>query len=450
MKSFEHHVLVCTQDKPDGVPACGATGGKRLLEAMRASVGAARLMDRTLVTGCGCLGLCERGPNVLIHPQGRWYTAVRPEETEAIVRAELVEGKALGGRTDPNADAIREEVNAHRAKVRMILEARAKAGVVPDEVNALVGGFRASRAFLTAIELDVFTAVGDGAGAEEVAATMGTDLRGTTALLRSLVSLGLLEREGDRFRNGAVARAHLMEGSPHDARAAFMHSAHLWHRWSGLTDCVTTGKSAPRGERSEDQLFSFIAAMHRNATLRAPAVIASLDLSDVESTLDVGGGSGAYSIALARAKPGLRATVFDMPAVLPLTKSYAEQANVADRINLVGGSFHTDELGSGYDLALLFAICHMNSPEENVELLRKIAASLRSGGRLVIQDFLLDDDGGGHATSTLFALNMLVNTVGGNSYRRKDYTAWLESGGFTAIEFKALPGPTGLVIGTKR
>ena len=450
MKSFEHHVLVCTQDKPDGVPACGASGGKPLLEAVRASVGAAGLMDRTLVTGCGCLGLCERGPNVLIHPQGRWYASVRADEVAAIVNAELVEGKAVEGRADPDADTIRTEVNAHRAKVRMILGARAKAGVLPDEVTALAGGFRASRAFLTALELDVFTTVGAGATAEAIAASLGADVRGTTALLRSLVSLGLLERDGTLFRNSAVAAAHLVVGAPHDARAALMHSAHLWHRWSGLTDSVKTGSPAARGERSERQLGAFIAAMHKNAALRAPVVVGALDLSAVKTVLDVGGGSGAYSIALTRANPALRATVFDVPAVLPLTKSYAEAANVADRIDLVGGSFHTDPLGSDFDLALLFAICHMNSPEENVALITKIAAALRSGGRLVIQDFLLDSDGGGHATSTLFALNMLVNTVGGNSYRTQDYVTWMEAAGFGAIQHVSLPGPTGLIVGTKR
>ena len=450
MAAFDHHLLVCTQEKPDGVPACSASGGREVLEALRERIAAAGLMERTLVTGCGCLGLCDKGPNLLIHPQGRWYTSVSVDDLDAIVEQELKQGTGWEAGKTLSDDEVRQDVNAHRAKVRNILGARARAGVLPDELNALTAGFRAPRALLTAVELDVFTAIGEGANAELVAERSATDRRAMTALLRVLVSFGLVLRRGDQFVNGPVANGYLREGAEHDARSAIMHSAHLWHRWSELTECVRNGTSASgSGQRDADALRAFIAAMHKIAALRAPMVVQRLDLEGVERVLDVGGGSGAYSIAFARAKAGLRATVFDLPEVLPLTRVNVEAAGLSDRITLTGGHFLRDDLGSDHDLALLSAICHMLGPEQNVELLRRVAGALRPGGQVIIQDFLLDDEGGGHRTATLFALNMLVNTENGSSYTRAEYRDWLAQAGLSEPRPIELAGPTGLLVATK-
>jgi len=278
---FAKHVLICTQEKPDGVPCCARMGGKTLLDAFRAEVGKQGLVDQVLVTGCGCLGLCERGPNAVVYPEGRWYTEVGPEEVPRIVKAHLAENAPLTDRKDPDAGTIRSEVAAHRAKVQQILAARAKAGVLPDGLNAMLRGFQTSRAVLTAVELDLFTAVGDGASAVDVAARLETAPRATESLLNALTALGLLEKQDGRFRNGDWAASFLCAGAVHDSRAALMHSVHLWPRWSTLTECVRQGTAVSfeeMVERDEDWTDAFIAAMHTNATARARPVVAVLDL----------------------------------------------------------------------------------------------------------------------------------------------------------------------------
>jgi hypothetical protein len=122
---------------------------------------------------------------------------------------------------------------------------------------------------------------------------------------------------------------------------------------------------------------------------------------------------------------------------------------VADRIGFRVGDMIKDDLGNGYDIVLLSAICHMFSVEENEKLIGKCYGALNKGGRLVIQDFILDGDKTAPQTAALFALNMLVGTPGGNSYSEGEYFAWMKAVGFDGVEHKRLPGPTGLIIGRK-
>ena len=455
---YEKHVFVCTQQKPDGIPSCAAAGGEALLEKLRADVAEAGLLGRVHVASCGCVGLCERGPNVLVQPDGAWYTHVAPAETGRLVAEHLAGGRPLEGRDDPPPDTIREEVAAHQQKVAQIRVALQRAGALPPDLDATMRAFMPARVILTGVELDVFTAVheasagsgGGGATLEAVAARIGAATRGAEMLLNALVALGLLEKDAGRFRNGRVAETFLREGAPHDSRAAIGHTNNIWDRWSTLSEAVKAGTALhhePLVDRGDDWTVPFIAAMHKNATVRAPAIVGALDLTDVRRVLDLGGGSGAYSIAFVRAGSDLRATVFDLPTVTPLTRRYAAAAGVGDRVDTVDGDLASDDYGEGYDLVFISAIAHMLSPEANVAMLRKARQALRKGGRVVVQDFVLADDKTSPRMGALFALNMLVGTKAGSSWSRSEYTTWLEQAGFAAVRIIDVPGPTALVLG---
>jgi predicted O-methyltransferase YrrM len=321
---------------------------------------------------------------------------------------------------------------------------------LPEDFMRMMQSWREPRVVLTALELDVFTAVGGGASAAAVARQLGTDPRGTGFLLHALAALGLLEKRGATFHNAPLAARHLCAGAPHDWRAALFHTAALWHRWSHLTECVRTGRPAPRGADEEAGTVAFIAAMHQNAATRAPQFVAALDLTGVRRALDVGGGSGAYSIALARAVPGLCVEVLDLPDVVPLAARYAAEAGLSDRVTTRVGDLRADDLGRGYDLVLLSAVCHMLGPGENADLIRRAAAALAPGGRVVVHDYILAPDRTAPAVGALFALNMLVNTPAGGNYTEAEYSGWMREAGLGDLRHGVLPGPTGLVIGTRR
>ena len=231
-----------------------------------------------------------------------------------------------------------------------------------------------------------------------------------------------------------------------------LHTAHLWQRWSTLTECVRAGGAVARDEiagRGEDWTGAFIAAMHRNASERAPLVVGAVGAENVRRMLDVGGGSGAYSIAFARANPTLRADILDLAEVEPIARGHIERAGVADRVTVRAGDLRRGVLGAGYDLVFMSAICHMLSPEENLDLLGRCCEALSFGGRVVIQDFILEPDKTSPRFAALFALNMLVGTRGGSSYSEPEYTAWLGEAGFREIRRVRLPGITGLMIGSR-
>jgi (2Fe-2S) ferredoxin/predicted O-methyltransferase YrrM len=452
MEPFRYHVFICDQEKPEGVPCCAARGSGKTLEALRKEVAARRLMDSVQVTVCGSLGLCERGPNLVIYPEGVWYSNVTPEDVPELVESHFGNGRPLGRLVNQDAAALSAEIRTNRDRMLATMRARDAAGALPDDLERKIRAFQESRVILTALELDLFTAVGEGATAGQVAGKVGTNPRATEMLMNALVALGLLTKHGSTFRNTPVTTRHLAEGSKDNARLALMHTAHLWHRWSTLTECVRAGTSVTyqeRAERGEDWTQAFIAAMHRNALERAALVVAAVGAEGVERMLDVGGGSGAYSIAFAQASPKIRAEILDLPGVLPIAQGHIRKAGLADRIQTREGDLRQDTFGNGYDLLLVSAICHMLSEEENRDLLKRCYAALAPSGRIVVQDFVLEADKTAPRVAALFALNMLVGTRAGSAYSEEEYATWLREAGFQDVHRVRLPGPSNLMVGTR-
>ncbi|MGO9239558.1 MAG: methyltransferase [Bryobacteraceae bacterium] len=305
------------------------------------------------------------------------------------------------------------------------------------ELMQTMRGFQESRVLLTAVELDLFTAVGEGAPAETVAARLDTAPRASAQLLNALVSIGALTKRDGVYHNTGETARFLVTSSPDCLRAGLLHSVHLWETWNTLTERVRTG--TPHEERVNETrrpewTRAFIAAMDQRARGEAGHVAQAVPAQDARRMLDIGGGSGIYSIAFARAYPELMVDVFDLPAVVQLTQEYVRAAGLAERIGTRSGDMRTDELGAGYDLALLSAICHMFSPEENQELFGRCYRALAPGGRLLMRDFILDPDGTRPRHAALFALNMLVNTPHGSTYTEAEYTEWLKGAGFSRVE----------------
>ncbi|HQL23880.1 MAG TPA: methyltransferase [candidate division Zixibacteria bacterium] len=449
MEAFKYHVYICNQEKPEGVPCCRARGGEKLIDALRREVAAQGLGDDVHITTCGSLGLCAWGPNMIVYSEGVWYTGVGAEDVPEIVREHFGRGRPVERLARRDAAAVRAEIETNRAKMLAGLKARDAAGVLPDELMADFRGFQTSRMLLTAVELDLFTAVGGSASAGEIAARLEVDERGAEQLLDALTAYGLLEKHGRRYANSAAARRYLAAGGPDDSRLSLLHLVGLWNRWHTLTECIRKGTSVTYTEakdRDPGWTEAFIAAMHKNAALRADQVVGVLGVAGFERMLDVGGGSGAYAISFAKANPRLRAEVFDLEPVTAIARRHIDRAGLAERVTTRVGDLHTTEFGSPFDLVFISAICHMNSPEENRQLCHKAFAALRPGGTVAIQDFILNADKTGPFTAALFSLNMLVGTPAGASYSISEYTEWLTGAGFADLRVVALPGPTGLVV----
>jgi 2-polyprenyl-3-methyl-5-hydroxy-6-metoxy-1,4-benzoquinol methylase len=317
-----------------------------------------------------------------------------------------------------------------------------------DELMNRTRGFQESRAILTGVELNVFEYVGDGATAEHVAERIGANPRSTAMLLNALVACEVLEKAGQIYRNTEASRTLIGPG-----RMAQMHTVHLWNTWSTLTEAVRTGTCVPEPEGAKRHVpwtEAFIAAMHHLASGQAAAVAQAIGLDGVRRVLDVGGGSGAYSIAFAQENPELRAEILDLEPVTAIAKRHIEAAGLAGRIRTRAGDLRFDPLGhSEYDLVYVSAINHMLDEEENRDLIRRCFQACAPGGRLVIREFVLNSDRTAPKHAALFALNMLVGTRAGNSYSEDEYRDWLAQAGFKDVAHVRLPGTSDLIIGVR-
>lgn len=448
MEPFRLHVFVCTQPKPEGVTGCAGSGSGEVLAALEQEVQARGLGGEVQRTACGCMGLCEEGPVLVAYPEGVWYRRVRAADVPEIVERHLVGGQPVERLVWRDAEAMKAMAVEHGERVRAAQAAREKQGALPERLEQAIRCFMPSRCLLTALELDLFTAVGEGATAEEVGEKVKANGRATAMLLNALVALGLLAKSGEAYRNTVETARYFVEGSKDNHRRGLQHTANLWHRWSTLTEAVRTGtRVAVAGDRNPEWTENFIAGMQRNAKDRAPLVVKRLGTAGVRRVLDLGGGSGVYSIAFAKASPEVQCEILDLPEVVPLTAEYVAKAGVAAQVHIRPGNMLESDLGTGYDIILLNAICHMFSEEQNRELFRRARKALLPGGRLVVQDFILNDGKTGPAQAALFSLNMLVGTEGGASYSGAEYVEWMRAAGFAAMRRIELPGPSGLMIG---
>jgi SAM-dependent methyltransferase len=306
----------------------------------------------------------------------------------------------------------------------------------PNTIREFAASFQKSRILLSGIELDIFTNINEpGTTSIQIANHLHLNERACERLLNALVSLGFLTKKNHLFFNTADSFAFLSKKSS-DYSAGLMHLNHLWNTWSNLTQVVKTGKSAHPAEineRGEEWLFAFIDAMHDRAKKQAPQQLANIDLSEVESILDIGGGSGAYSMEFVSKKPEIAAIVFDLPGVVPITKRFINKEGFSDQIKTHPGDYTTDDLPKGFDLVFLSAVIHSNSLEINKELIKKCYNSLNKNGKIVIQDWIMNNDRTQPASGAVFAINMLVGTEAGDCFTDQEATEMLNAAGFKNI-----------------
>jgi SAM-dependent methyltransferase len=308
--------------------------------------------------------------------------------------------------------------------------------MIPEKVMAESRNFMSSRVILTATEIDFFTHLEKKPStANDLAQVLGLDLKATTRLLDCLVVFGFLKKEEGRYLNtekGAVLSAD----HPETVRPMALHMNHLWTTWSRLTEMVRMGRdlqTKPGLKFDEKSMKAFIGAMHIAAKGLSSEIAEAYDSNPYNKLLDVGGASGTYSIAFLRKNPKMRAVIFDLKEVIPLAKERLQKEGLFNRVEFTAGDFYEDELPTGCDLALLSAIIHQNSIEENANLFLKIHRALEPGGVILIRDHIMDESRTKPPAGAVFALNMLVNTRGGDTYTFLEVKEALEKAGFKDI-----------------
>ncbi len=315
-----------------------------------------------------------------------------------------------------------------------------------DDLNRLrqLASFTASRILLTANAFRIFDHLEEsGKTPLQLSRKLSTDKRATELLLNSLAALSLLKKTKNTYKNAALASQYLVSGKPDYQGDIISHYNVLWDNWSGLNAVLKTGKPF---KKSFDHR-SFIMGMHNLSVPRVSDVLRHINLRGVRRVLDLGGGPGTYSIAFAR--KNIHVTLMDYPETLKIAKRLIIKAGVKNHIRLLPGDFCTDDLGNGYDLIFISHIFHAYSAKASVSILKKSCRALNKGGRVVVQEFLLHETRTSPLPGALFAINMLVNTMGGRTYTPKEIGSWLKQAGCSAVR-KAIKDDYVLMTGTKK
>ncbi|MER6408238.1 methyltransferase [Streptomyces viridosporus] len=326
----------------------------------------------------------------------------------------------------------------------------------------MVSGLWVSQTLVTAHERDVFGrfAKRPGMTSAQLADEMGLEERPVEQLVTACAGLGLLERDGEGYRNTPMTDRYLLRGGE-DYVGGWVEivSRHDYPGWLRLGEALRTNRPTAWDSERRDSLFddenpvvveSFWEGMSAISRPTARALADAVDLSGDLSLLDVGGGGGAYAIELSRAYPSLRATIFDLPFVCDLTRKKVEQAGFGNRISFAAGDFFTDQLPSDQDVVLLSMILHDWDVDQCKSILRSCYEALAPGGRLLISELLVADTKDGPLDATLMSLSMLVETFGRN-YTGAEYRDWLLETGFTDVEIRpfAAPAANGVVVARK-
>ena len=305
------------------------------------------------------------------------------------------------------------------------------------EVLDVARSFQSASVLTAAADLDVFSPLLEKPmTAQALASELGTNPRTTTILLDALAALELLTKQDSDYTVPEDVAELLTEKSANNVLPMVRHLANCLRRWAQLSGVTQTGKPAEcgpsiRGEAADQA--DFIGAMHNISRPIAAEVIDKLQPFKFGHLLDIGGASGTWTIAFLHAVPESKATLFDLPSVIPIAEQRIAEAGLADRVTLMPGDFYTDDLPDGADLAWLGAICHQNSREQNRALFTRVHKALKDGGIVVIRDVVMDPSHTSPQGGALFAVNMLVATEAGGTYTFDEYRHDLCEAGFGEV-----------------
>ncbi|PYQ54166.1 MAG: polyketide synthase [Acidobacteria bacterium] len=322
-------------------------------------------------------------------------------------------------------------------------------GVTPEPIMKLAQGFMASKFLFAAAEIGLFEKLAQGpATVDEIASRARLPRRTARILVDAVVSLGLVEREQDRYRNAPVADAFLARRGPVDLGDFLRFWNRLsYPRWERLEEVVRTGKQLfGELEFTKDEQEIFSKGVGAFTTGAAMALAAAYDFKKHRRVIDVGGGTGNFLIVLLGQHPHLEATLMELPAAAAVARQTIAASPAAARIRVAEGDFFRDPLPEGHDAVILANVVHLFGRTRVLDLLRRLRERVPSGARLLMADFWTNAAHTQPAFAALMAGEFLINTGEGDVYSDDDARGWFAETGWRFVERTPLAGPQSLVV----
>jgi len=328
----------------------------------------------------------------------------------------------------------------------------------PTPIFEALSAHQRTAALRTGIELEIFTAIGEGARtAVEIAQRCNASERGTRILCDYLVIMEFLTKDGQRYGLTPESATFLDRRSPGylGAIAGFVGTPEYLDRFKNLTAIVRKGGALEDDqsttEPDNDAWHRFARSMGPLQRVFAEAIaqLLNADAGEPWKVLDIAAGHGMFGVTLAKHNPNAEIFALDWPGVLKVAAENAEAAGVAARYHKVPGNAFEVNFGAGYNVILLTGFLHHFDPPTIEKLLRKVHAALAPNGRVVTVEFIPNPDRVTPPMTAAFSLVMLAGTRAGDAYTFPEFESMFLKAGFASNELKPGPGPQSFIISRK-
>lgn len=319
---------------------------------------------------------------------------------------------------------------------------------------SLITAYQQSRVLFTFVELEIPQLLGkEKLTADEIAKKKKIETLAMDRFLNAAVTVGLLKKSGNKYANSEISESFLIKGTEFYLSGQIeRQKKRSFSVWEDLTEKLKNWgkkdneKSVPE---EEDQGAEAMEEQHRLALFQGFELAKAFDFSKFKKILDLGGGTGATSIALCKTHPSLTSIVFDLPENAKIAEKFIKKEKLSKRIEVVGGDFKKDELPDDFDTVLLANFMSVAEPAENQQLLEKLYEKLPSGGACLISGWIIDDSRLAPQISVLFCLEDICWNAPDVERSEKVYKQWLKTAGFKNIKSKTYLEPTKMLYGFK-
>ena len=337
--------------------------------------------------------------------------------------------------------------------------------VTPAHILQIGLGFWASKTLLSAVELGLFTELANGPRTgKEIEEALGLHVRATYDFLDSLVSLGLLERDGNgpdaKYRNTPETARFLDRNCPQYVGGILeMANARLYPFLADLTEALRTGKPQNEikhsGTSMFEQLYSdparleqFMNAMTGVSMGNFHAFADKFDFSGYRTLADIGGATGQLSCIVAEHHPHMTCSSYDLAVVQPIAERHIRESGLDGRVRSQAIDFLRDDLARA-DVITMGMILHDWDLDHKKMLIRKAYDALPPGGAFVAIENIIDDERRENAFGLLMSLNMLIEFGDAFDFTGADFRDWCTEAGFSRCEIIPLAGPASAAVAYK-